>query len=64
MSCTWTCTALRIPAELEFLGLADLYEWQTLLLVEWPEHGRATVCQPADVELFLEHAGEQDGCQL
>ena len=27
------------PGELEFLGLADLLDNQTILLIEWPEKG-------------------------
>lgn len=48
---------LTDAAELEFLGLADLWSDETLLLVEWPQHGMGRL-PPADVELFLEHAGE------
>ncbi len=31
---------LQDPAELEYLGLADLWTARSLFLVEWPEHGQ------------------------
>jgi tRNA threonylcarbamoyladenosine biosynthesis protein TsaE len=48
--------------ELEWLGLPDLLEGETLLLVEWPERG-ASALPPADLEIRLSHAGEsRDVC--
>jgi len=34
------------PGELEFLGLADLMDEQTLLLIEWPDKGGQWLPQP------------------
>jgi tRNA threonylcarbamoyladenosine biosynthesis protein TsaE len=44
------------PEELEYLGLRDLLETDTVLLVEWPERG-AGVLPPADLEVRLDYAG-------
>lgn len=44
--------------ELEWLGLPDLFDDATLLLVEWPERGAAAL-PAADLEIELEHAGER-----
>lgn len=43
--------------ELEWLGLPDLLEGKSLLLVEWPERG-VSALPPPDMRLCLEHAGE------
>jgi len=44
-------------AELEWLGLADLLDPSTLLLVEWPERGVGALPAP-DLRLHLRHAGD------
>ena len=44
------------PGELEFLGLRDLLNDQTLLLIEWPENGGRFLPQ-ADLSIGFEHAG-------
>ena len=48
----------RIAAadELEWLGLRDLAAGRQLWLIEWPERG-AGMLPPADLKVFLEHAG-------
>lgn len=47
------------PAELEYLAIRDLFNSNSLLLVEWPEKG-AGFLPPADVELhFAETAGQR-----
>lgn len=43
--------------ELEWLGLPDLLEGNSLLLVEWPERGVGAL-PPPDLRLCLNHAGE------
>ena len=43
--------------ELEWLGLPDLLEGTSLLLVEWPERGAGALPSP-DLRLCLDHAGE------
>ncbi|MFZ1838724.1 MAG: tRNA (adenosine(37)-N6)-threonylcarbamoyltransferase complex ATPase subunit type 1 TsaE [Dokdonella sp.] len=50
----------RIAAadELEWLGLADLLDANSLLLIEWPERGSGAL-PPADLILHFEHAGER-----
>lgn len=42
--------------ELEWLGLADLWEVTALILVEWPERGAAALPAP-DLLVLLQHAG-------
>ncbi len=44
-------------AEAEALGLRDLADMNSLLLVEWPEKGAAAVPRP-DVELHLDYEGD------
>ncbi len=45
------------PDELEWLGLGDLAEGSSLLLVEWPKRGQGAL-PAADLVLQLSHAGE------
>jgi tRNA threonylcarbamoyladenosine biosynthesis protein TsaE len=45
------------PGELEFLGIEDLIDIHTILLVEWPERGGCEL-PPADVTIHFEHAGD------
>lgn len=44
------------PGELEWLGLADLTQGDSLLLVEWPERGAGALPAP-DLSLHLAYAG-------
>ena len=44
--------------ELEWLGLSDLLDASTLLLVEWPQRGQSAL-PPADLNLEFSHAGER-----
>ena len=44
--------------ELEWLGLPDLLDANSLLLIEWPERGSGAL-PPADLILHFEHAGER-----
>lgn len=45
---------LADPEELEFLGLRDYLDGETVCLVEWPERG-AEVVPPPDLRLTLEY---------
>lgn len=45
------------PEELLYLGLTDLLDGRTLLLVEWPERG-AGVLPPPDLAIDIAYAGE------
>lgn len=45
------------PDELEFLGVADLLDERTILLVEWPERGRGWL-PAADFIFSFSYAGE------
>jgi tRNA threonylcarbamoyladenosine biosynthesis protein TsaE len=45
------------PGELEFLGLEDLVDERTVLLVEWPERGSGHLPEP-DLTIVLEHSGD------
>jgi len=51
------------PAELEYLGLRDLLDGRSLLLVEWPERGRGAL-PPPDLTIRIEHAGEARSLDL
>ena len=44
------------PDEVEFLGLRDLLDGDSLLLVEWPERGRGAL-PPANLRIRIAHAG-------
>jgi tRNA threonylcarbamoyladenosine biosynthesis protein TsaE len=46
------------PAELEWLGLADLTAGPHLLLVEWPERAALALSSP-DLVVSLAHAGDK-----
>jgi tRNA threonylcarbamoyladenosine biosynthesis protein TsaE len=41
------------PGELEFLGIADLLDEQTILLVEWPDNGGHWLPEPDFIFKFL-----------
>ncbi|OGT88852.1 MAG: tRNA (adenosine(37)-N6)-threonylcarbamoyltransferase complex ATPase subunit type 1 TsaE [Gammaproteobacteria bacterium RIFOXYA12_FULL_61_12] len=45
------------PEELEFLGIRDICDGHSILLVEWPGNG-AGMLPPADLVLQIRHAGE------
>jgi tRNA threonylcarbamoyladenosine biosynthesis protein TsaE len=54
---------LRAAAEVDELGLRDLVVPGCLLLVEWPEKGGAAL-PPADMELWLQYAGDARAAHL
>ena len=45
------------PAELEFLGLVDLLDQNTILLIEWPDKGGQWLPEP-DFVFTFSYAGE------
>lgn len=45
------------PEELDYLAIRDLYDAETVLLVEWPEKGIHHL-PPPDLELVFDEAGE------
>jgi tRNA threonylcarbamoyladenosine biosynthesis protein TsaE len=45
------------PHELEYLGLDDLCDGASVLLIEWPEKGQG-ILPPADVHILISHAGD------
>ncbi len=46
------------PGELEFLGIEDLFEASTLLVVEWPEQGGTALPEP-DIEIVFSAGPEK-----
>jgi len=46
------------PEELEYLGIRDICDGHSILLVEWPGKG-AGMLPPADLVLQIHHAGEE-----
>ncbi len=44
--------------ELEFLGIEDHYDSKTILMIEWPEHGRHRLARP-DLTIRFEHSGNE-----
>lgn len=45
------------PEELDYLAIRDLYDAETVLLVEWPEKGVRHL-PPPDLELYFDEADE------
>lgn len=54
---------LADPAELDYLGLADLLTPGTIALVEWPERGGGHLPAP-DLRIALDYAGEMREARL
>ena len=48
---------LADPEELEYLGLRDTLDGETILLVEWPEKG-GELLPPADLRIVIDHLDE------
>jgi len=48
---------LEDPGELDYLGLRDLFDHSSILLIEWPEKGRGYLPAP-DLELHFQEAGD------
>lgn len=48
---------LSDPEELELLGLRDLLEPTSVLMVEWPDRGHGFLPSP-DLSVHIDHAGE------
>lgn len=49
---------IESPAELDYLAIRDLFDSNSILLIEWPEKG-AGFLPPADLELGFGDAGER-----
>lgn len=47
---------LSAPEELEYLGLRDLLDTSSVLLVEWPERGAGSL-PPPDLEIQIDYSG-------
>lgn len=48
---------LSDPEELEYLGLRDHLDGESILLVEWPERG-GELLPPADLRILIDHLEE------
>ncbi|NRB71060.1 MAG: tRNA (adenosine(37)-N6)-threonylcarbamoyltransferase complex ATPase subunit type 1 TsaE [Xanthomonadales bacterium] len=48
------------PGELEYLGISDLHDERSLLLIEWPERGEGALPAP-DLSLRLQEAFTKQG---
>ena len=58
------CDLYRIadPEELEYIGIRDLADGRSVLLVEWPERGQG-VLPPADLDIRLRFADGARDCR-
>jgi tRNA threonylcarbamoyladenosine biosynthesis protein TsaE len=54
---------LSDPEELEYLGLRDLLDAESVLIVEWPERGQGLL-PPPDLTIRIEHAGDGRDLEL
>lgn len=54
---------LQDPGELEFLGIAELTDPGSVLLIEWPGQGGDELV-PADLEIFLKVIPEGRACRI
>lgn len=54
---------LADPEELEYLGVRDLLQEETVLLIEWPERGKG-VLPAADVTLLISHREQGRGIEI
>lgn len=59
----WDLYRLSDPEELEYLGLRDQLDGESVLLIEWPERGRGAL-PPADAEIALTYADRGRSCRL
>ena len=48
---------LADPEELEFLGIRDYLDGNSVCLIEWPERGSGIIPAP-DMEVFVEYQGD------
>ena len=51
------------PGEMEFLGIEDLFDERTVLMIEWPERGVGALPE-ADLVIQFDHQGARRKLQL
>ena len=54
---------LSDPEELDYLGIRDYFDEQSICFIEWPDKGKGWLAD-ADISIFLEYLGEGRRCQI
>ena len=54
---------LSDPEELDYLGIRDYFDEQSICFIEWPEKGKGWLAD-ADISISLEYLGQGRQCEI